>query len=136
MIKERYCSYELSKLLKERGFDAGTNAYYYTTSEYTKSEMYKSPLHYNTNWNSDEHYYSAPTHQMACDWLRDKGYHIEIYTNASGYRFIISKTPPYGTDLVCDIKGNNDGGAWNDYGECIEDAIKYCLTELMKDESE
>lgn len=124
MIKERYCSLELSKLLKEKGSDEKTFAYY-------DDDLLCNGFWF--EWNrSPLGQVSAPTHQMACDWLRNKGYHIEIYTNASGYRFIISKTPPYGTDLVCHIKGDNDGGAWDDYDDCVESAMKHCLTELMK----
>ena len=36
MTQERYCSYEVSELLREKGFDAETNAYYHVTSEFTK----------------------------------------------------------------------------------------------------
>ena len=124
MIKERYCSMEVAKLLKEKGFDEPCRTIYdEKTLHNTICNFLNSELSY---------YVCAPTHQVAMDWLREKGYHIEIYANASGYRFIISKTPPDGTDLVCNIEGNNDGGAWDDYGECVEDAIKHCLIKLIK----
>lgn len=125
MIKERYCSYKISKLLQESGFDEPCSKAYMNDSMVTKSSA--QLIDFNSKG-----YVSKPTHQMAMDWLRKKGYHIEIYANASGYKFIISKTPPDGTDLVCNIEGNNDGGAWDDYGECAESAIEYCLTELVK----
>lgn len=120
MIKERYCSFEVAKLLKEKGFVIPCDWIYCSDGTFG---------HKNSLW--DKEMFLAPTHQMACDWLREKGYHIEIYANASGYRFIISKTPPDGTDLVCDIEGNNDGGAWDDFGECIETALKYAFENLI-----
>jgi len=127
MIEERYCSRELSKLLKEKGFDEPCLCAWLLGDDMTY--RFQSSIYHNC---LEDNEYLCPTHQMACDWLRDKGYHIEIFTNASGYRFIISKIPPNGTDLVCDdIEGNNDGGAWDNYGECIEDAIKYCLMKII-----
>lgn len=126
MIEERYCSNEVAKLLKEKGFDEPCQHFY----KFDSNEIYRGTVF--TNTQIGDKFYIAPTHQMACDWLRNKGYHIEIYANASGYRFIISKPGGDGTDLVCDIEGTNDGGAWDDYGECVETAIEYCLTELIK----
>lgn len=127
MVKEDYCSYELSKLLKEKGFDEPCQSFYKLDS----NEIYRGTVF--TNTQIGDKFYNAPTLQMALKWLREvHKLHIEIYANASGYRFIISKTPPDGTDLVCDIEGTNDGGAWDDFGECADSAMKYCLTELIK----
>lgn len=128
MIKERYCSFKISKLLREKGFDESIREFYDSSGTIilyaTNKEGFKlSEL--------NGVYYPHVTHQMAMDWLREKDFHIEIYANASGYRFIISKPGGNGTDLVNDIKGINDGGAWNDYGDCIEAALEYCLTELI-----
>lgn len=128
MITEDYCSYELSKLLKDKGFDVMCICYYRVKHDPLFGYLCGYNLE-NHNGNKDE--ISAPTHQMACGWLREKGLHIEIYTNASGYRFIVSKTPPNGTDLVTYIKGDNDGGAWDNYDDCVEDAIKYTLENLL-----
>lgn len=128
MIKERYCSFEISKLLREKGFNEPIAEFYNSSGVVLYARV---KIRFRLSELSGV-YYPHITHQMACDWLRNKGYHIEIYANASGYRFIISKTPPDGTDLVCDVEGNNNGGAWDDYGECEESAIKYCLTKLVK----
>lgn len=130
MIQERYCSYELSKLLKDKGFDEPCHHCY----DYEEDDG-KLLFSFKERVNSDLYdLCTVPTHQMACDWLREKGYHIEIYANASGYNYIISKTPNNGTDIHGsheDYEGTNDGGAWDDYGECVEAAIKYCLTNLI-----
>lgn len=129
MIKERYCSYELSQLLREKGFDEPCKSVYEDCGDYID-------FYYTIEEQTDLHLsvdeILRPTHQTACDWLRDKGYHVEIYASASGYKFIISKTPYDGTDIYeSGHDGPNDGGAWDDYGECIDYAIKYCLTELV-----
>ena len=125
MIQERYCSYEVAKLLKEKGFDEPCRSvyedfgdyidFYYTVEEQTDLQMGVFEV-------------LRPTHQMAMDWLREiHKLHIEIYANASGYRFIISKPGGDGTYLVTDAKGPNDGNAWNDYKDVVEAALKVCL---------
>ena len=69
---------------------------------------------------------------MAMDWLREvHKLHIEIYANACGYRFIISKPGGDGTDLVTDVEGPNDGNAWDDYKDVVEAALEFCLTKLI-----
>lgn len=126
MIQERYCSYEISKLLREKGFDESCDHFY----KYDSTEIYRGTKF--TNSQIGDKFYNAPTHQMAMDWLREiHKLHIEIYANASGYRFIISKPGGDGTDLVTDIEGPNDGGAWDDYKDVVEAALEYCLTELI-----
>ena len=125
MIQERYCSYEVAKLLKEKGFDEPCRSvyedfgdyidFYYTVEEQTDLQMGVFEV-------------LRPTHQMAMDWLREiHKLHIEIYANASVYRFIISKPGGDGTYLVTDAKGPNDGNAWNDYKDVVEAALKVCL---------
>ena len=125
MIQERYCSYEVAKLLKEKGFDEPCRSvyedcgdyidFYYTVEEQTDLQMGVFEV-------------LRPTHQMAMDWLREvHKLHIEIYANASGYRFIISKPGGDGTYLVTDAKGPNDGNAWDDYKDVVEAALKVCL---------
>lgn len=126
MIQERYCSLEVSKLLREKGFDEPCRSYYLDKYDYREGtvSLTKRKL---MDWNI-----LRPTHQMAIDWLREiHKLHIEIYANASGYRFIISKPGGDGTDLVTDVEGPNNGNAWDDYGECFEAALEFCLTELI-----
>jgi len=66
MIKEDYCSFEIAKLLKEKGFNVPTHAFYNPKKNYT--------LKFDTcliDRNAGI-YVSAPTHQMAMTWLRMK----------------------------------------------------------------
>lgn len=128
MPTEDYCSYELSQLLKEKGFNVETITYYYCTSEYTKSKIYKSPN--NTNWNNNEYYYSAPTHQMAMKWLREKyDLHILAYpykaNNENKWCCQVYKT----FNLLGCEKYTNE--TLNSYEEAIEAALKYSLENLI-----
>ena len=66
MIKEAYCSFEVAKLLKEKGFNEPCRAVYEeeilrinTLCDYHNSEL--------------SSYVCAPTLQMAMNWLREKG---------------------------------------------------------------
>lgn len=128
MIRERYCSFEVSKLLREKGFDEPIYEFY-DTSGFVLYARNKEGFRLSELGGV---YYPHITHQMARDWLREvHKLHIVIYANASGYKFIISKPGGDGTDLVTDVEGPNDGDAWDDYPECVESAIEYCLTELI-----
>ena len=130
MIKERYCSIELSKLLKEKGFDEKTLAYYDDDILCNGDwfEWNRSPLGH----------ISAPTHQMACDWLREKGFYIEIQTLFDEFEPSLLEFTNFHALITTIIDGRvidethlADEGI-KDYGECVEFAINYCLTELVK----
>lgn len=129
MITEDYVSFEVAKLLKKKGFDIETNTYYYATSEYTKNEMYKSPN--NTNWNNNEYYYSAPTHQMAMKWLRENyDLHIIVYpykrgTSAKGWCCQVFLT----YNLLGYDKYTNE--TCNSYEDAVGEALKYSLENLI-----
>ena len=65
MIKERFCSYEVAKLLKEKGFDVECYGRYSTRSK---------EFHFDATRrceNKGLFVIAAPTHQMACNWLRE-----------------------------------------------------------------
>jgi hypothetical protein len=76
MSKEQYVTFEVARLLKEKGFDWFTYAYY------TKDDVDKEPYFgmenlCPDNWNGqaaevNDLWFSAPTQQMAMRWLREK----------------------------------------------------------------
>ena len=135
MTQEDYCSYELSQLLKEKGFEGVCEYAYSNKGNYFEVDR----------GNFDEVYCLRPTHQMAMKWLREK-YQLLISVDAS---------PIY--DKVKDEKGRNTCGLlywhymacgeWlNDkhdatkrvfvvsgktYEEAIEAALKYSLENLI-----
>lgn len=98
MIKERYCSYEVARLLKEKGFDWECIGYYVDGEPNDIKHSFLGET--NSDWKS--RCCSAPTHQMACDWLREMyNIHIEInfYRYSGAYRYIIK----YSTAPLDDI---------------------------------
>jgi hypothetical protein len=128
MITEDFVSYEVAKLLKEKGFDERI-CHYYDDEEF---------LHRNSDLyvcNSAElfDYISAPTPAMAMKWLREKyGLFIQIWIlSEKGYWFNIDKIK----DKVFNHKSLYSTGL-NDiyfptYEEATENAIKYCLENLI-----
>ena len=69
MMKEDYCSYEIAKLLKEKGFNEPCYMSYYFRKKDTVELIH---LEQDNNSYSDCMY--APTHQMAMRWLRERYY--------------------------------------------------------------
>lgn len=62
-ISEHYCSFEVSKLLKEKGFNIGSEHYY-------DSEL---PYHGDLFYNYKDDFptlYERPTHALAIEWIR------------------------------------------------------------------
>ena len=71
MITEDYCSYEISRLLEEKGFDIPCK--YAWHGGIKKPDFHRHSINFNGGDYKDlrTKWYSAPTHQMAMKWLRD-----------------------------------------------------------------
>lgn len=128
MIEEAYCSFEVAKLLKEKGFDITTEYVYLGDN---KGKVATSFTSHFVKKRSD--ILPCPTHQLACAWLREKGYSVEIHATASGWNWEVCKVN--GTSIAfggtIPFIGENDGDIWNDYDKCMESALLYCLTNLI-----
>jgi hypothetical protein len=124
MITEDFCSYEVAKLLKEKGFDIECNTAYYNGSliDYT---LYGFCI--------DGEFIFVPTHQMAMKWLREvhkvliviDAYHADHW---EGYidTFEISIYSHASTIIV-----PNEIAHHTDYEEAVEAALKYSLENLI-----
>ena len=107
MIQEDYCSFEVAKLLKEKGFDYQGFDYIDFEGEVIRQDR--------------------PTHQMAMKWLRDiHNINIEINFNRYGpnYRYKIIYKP----EILDDIYST---GNYLYYEEAVEVALKYTLENLI-----
>src|SRR6478752_4293316 len=81
-IQENYCSFEVSKLLKEKGFDLHCDSYYYdkrgTLREYVGN--------YNSTDQEELHPHSSrPTHDLAIQWIR-KNFRPDYALNLFPYK--------------------------------------------------
>lgn len=113
MITEDYVSFEVAKLLKEKGFD---------------SDEYE--VHYDT-YNHQEY---KITLQMALKWLREI-YNIYLNINIriileqwSGYDISVYTTDNnefLNKNISINLKDNTS------YEKACEEVIKYCLTNLI-----
>ena len=103
MVNEAYCSYKLAKLLVKKGFD---------------SNLVKGAL---------------ITHQLACAWIRSKGYSVEVRATAVGWNWEVCKVNgtsiAFGGTIPSDK--TNDGDAYDDYDECMNNALMYTLINLI-----
>lgn len=119
MITEDYVSFETAKLLKEKGFEGRMHTFY--TEEGTDIESsYVVPSNFFPIY--------RPTLQMAMKWLRET---FEIHCQidcpiaASNWRYGIR-------DLNQDEWVTlRDMGDYETYEEAAEEAVKYCLENLI-----
>lgn len=129
MITEDYVSFEIAKLLKEKGFNWDCITYYvdFEPNDVKYSMLFEN----NTTW--EERCYSAPTLQMAMKWLREvHNLSVEVYRTACGYIGCIVAIPS-GTDIKFLEEDGDDlpSGQYTSWEKACEAAIKYCLENLI-----
>lgn len=136
MIQEAYVSFETAKLLKEKGFDENTLMVYMSYGDLCKCNRYDSIR--NSNYNDiTKNYFecTAPTHQMAMKWLRDK-------KNILIYVYPVINLPVTDDDTLFHWRWDGkqkiysaphigDKHNYESYEEAVEAALKYCLQNLI-----
>lgn len=70
-ITEDYCSFEVSKLLKEKGFNCLVNIKYTICDEDGEDKWSKVGENSLSFLNGIEDWYACPTHALAIKWIRD-----------------------------------------------------------------
>ena len=125
MITEDDCSFEVAKLLKEKGFDEGCNSYFISDNEIALISNRR-------DFNNHGVYLSAPTHQMAMKWLREvHQLHISIKpTWALGDMREPCRWEYDIINLATSVDPMYYVGK-NTYEEAVEAGIKYCLENLL-----
>lgn len=127
MITEDFCSFEVAKLLKEKGFNEPLRCWYDNFQDFHEEGVRMS--------NSDclPPTIMCPTHQMVMKWLREvhnlfiEPYVVKNYSKKKlEYTYSIQ-------DL--DFQGSDDGieccKNWDTPEQACETAIKYCLENLI-----
>lgn len=134
-LTEDYCSFEVAKLLKEKGFRAVTNRYY--NAQYDQIRTVSDT--FIMDWNDEEYMKSItmpgaiaiPTHQMALKWLREvHNIHITILQIESTTITMEQKYFFYRIQ-----KNRRTVGIFEDtflkYEQAVEAALKYTLENLI-----
>lgn len=127
MVKEVYVSFEVAKLLKEKGFDEPIKKHYYDNGVLSTLETEY------LNWNLSKTLLSAPTHQMALAWLREKEnrYISIVYSYiCNKYKVSIDK---FNAENISDLNNNlyTTDYIYSSYEAAIEAALKYSLENLI-----
>ena len=118
ILCEDYVSFEVAKLLKEKGFNEKCRTFY--NDKTLKITYIDSPI-------SNEKPFNlcllAPTLQMAMKWLREVHKQlINVWYDGDTWSSEIYRTIEEDFCLV---------GHFQSYEEAAEAAIKYCLTNLI-----
>lgn len=119
MITEDYCSFEVAKLLRDKGFNWSTQYVY--TLDGTGSTPYKIG-----NWRAKSNI-QKPTLQMVMKWLRESHFlfiDIDLLTGNTwtwSVWFMNDPKQKMGESLQ----------TISTYEEAVEAAIKYCLENLI-----
>lgn len=123
MIKEDYVSFEIAKLLKEKGFDADIDLWYNSDGEIF--HLY----HYDYNATKYFACVQCPTLQMAMKWLREV-HNIDIIAppQYDGIKWTYSGII-FKLSIPCTEIRLNDNK--NKKEEAYEAAIKYYLENLI-----
>ena len=127
-ITEDYISFEVAKLLKEKGFNERLFTFY-TTNE-AKKEGYFELMAFTDdkiNNNHSDYCYLAPTLQMTMKWLREV-HNIDIFPWKIGKG--IYSCAIFNSNTGQDLSSNKDFPS-EKYEETVEAAIKYCLENLI-----
>ena len=128
MIEEAYCSFEVAKLLREKGFDEKCYQIY-------DDEGYLSFNHVgyiNSEKPNKDFYALAPTHQMAMAWLREEK-NIFIVIEPHAYDYVNEKNSSYDYSLWIgdNYYENPSKKGFPSYEETVEAALKYILENLI-----
>ena len=123
MITEDYVSFEVAKLLKEKGFDEPIQYFYKSDSK----ELYRGTVF--TNTQIGDKFYNAPTHQMAMKWLRE--IHklfimiLLLEKEEGNYGYTVEKI---GSREFISTSGNI---SYDTTEDAVEAALKYSLENLI-----
>ena len=124
MITEDYVTYEVGLLLREKGFDETCEMFYCKPNEGYKNNLVTR------EWRNsalrEDMVCTCPTVSLAMKWLREeKNIYIEICRSINTFL--------YGARIVEDKSGrfNRIVNSLDSYEQACEEAIKYCLKNLI-----
>lgn len=134
MNKEQYVTFEVAKLLKEKGFDWPCICYYEDNGIMHEALDYVRQNDGEDGEDDDNDECLCPTQQMAMRWLREeKGIHIMVSTGmnvcSKPMRFYHANLAQMEEDKT--IYGDPIDVDFDTYEDAVEAALKYVLTNLI-----
>ena len=137
MTQEDYVSFEVAKLLKEKGYNKKCNAVWETgvcrecspKLKITLGAYDEKDLMHNIDW-SEQYEYLAPSLWNAQKWLREKhNISVEIYARENDWKFEICRTEGILImDCACmSCTTMNNKGAFDTYEKALNEGIKEAL---------
>lgn len=156
-MKEAYVSYEVAKLLKDKGFDWGCSSYWCV---FPNGDIVHTDYGHFANHNGDEtdRFISRPTQQMACKWLSEV-HNADIWVRPQTGILGVKGYTPYVTTYKLRTKGHmyyhedepdrydskdhfipvpDDKGLipahqhYSKHEDAVEAALQYALTNLIE----
>ena len=128
MVTEDYVSFEIAKLLKEKGFNVPTNYFYNNDGVVCHGCS-------SYNWNDEGEYddglqdYSRPLIWTVMKWLRFYNWSIVIEPKTFLANMVVNSwSYKIWADAELDV---NMTESFKNYEEACEAAIKYCLENLI-----
>lgn len=122
-IQESYCSFEVSKLLKEKGFDIIGQKWYSAD----KSIYYQDEFN-NNRGHIPSLYCEAPTHALAIEWIRvNFGIWISVDFDTKYWFTIITNLSEKDEELNHEVRGDEHKIPQ----EATEAALLYTLQNLI-----
>lgn len=122
MITEDYVSFEVAKLLKEKGFDDFTcHSYFYKNGDIEEETRYEGD-------------FGRPTLQMAAKWLREKhNLSIDNTCSINGFYCSVVHIVKDKSGRIIDVEDSAD---WETpycktFEEAFDKALKFCLENLI-----
>ena len=130
MIKEVYVSFEVAKLLKEKGFNTHCD-----TGWCEELFNVEYPRNFSYGIDKKETWISRPTHQLAMAWLREEhNIHISVTIGCdvdnSNYIFYWAGIAKF-TESSMDYIDPFGDAEFKTYEEAVEVALKYTLENLI-----
>ena len=136
-MEEDYVSFEVAKLLEKKGFWEEVSMYYDTWDKDDIELCPRSDISSEAfSYHPDGTYVKAPTHQMACAWLREIHHiHIDIIIEGNGccieYKAYIRPFKLIYPTRCFDSIDTIVVGRYNTYKEAVEAGLKHCLENLI-----
>lgn len=138
MITEDYVSFEVAKLLKEKGFDGKCHSHYYPCHYPDGSIQYHK---YESSVKGDKCWYDvyslktlpvdhylAPTLQMAMKWLREvHNICISVDVKIGGRKYYVCISSTENGLSYCVLENE----VWDTFEDACKESIKYCLENLI-----